>query len=125
MTSKKAEEETTNFTVTTLTEICQATIIKMLEDISIAATTSSSSTSTSIATAAKSSSMRNRLIHDLCKYLPDNLLGNKSKFLIPDASFEEANFTQSPSSLCYYQCLSADSLRMWCCYPSSYRTAAC
>eukprot|EP01036_Dinobryon_divergens_P028249 gene28249-37165_t len=74
MTSKKAEEETTNFTVPTLTELCQATIIKMLEDISIAATTSASSTSTSIATAAKSSSMRNRLIHDLCKYLPDNLL---------------------------------------------------
>jgi hypothetical protein len=87
MTSKKDEVEAINFTVPTLTELCQGTIIKMLEDISIAATTSSSSTSTSIATAAKSSSMRNRLIHDLCKYLPDNLLGNKSKFLMPNASF--------------------------------------
>ena len=57
-----------------LSELCQAAIIKMLEDISEAATNTSGSQSI-IANAAKSSSIRNRLIHDMCRVLPDHLLG--------------------------------------------------
>ena len=77
MTSKREViEEAAVAPVPTLKELCQATIIKMLEDISTASSSSVNPTSSSILAAAKSSSMRNRLIHDLCKYLPDNLLGN-------------------------------------------------
>jgi hypothetical protein len=77
MTSKREViEEAAVAPVPTLKELCQATIIKMLEDISMASSSSANPTSSSILAAAKSSSMRNRLIHDLCKYLPDNLLGN-------------------------------------------------
>jgi len=66
----------TIFEVPSLQEICQNTIICMLEDISSAATASTASTNSTvvISTAAKSSSVRNRLIHDLCRYLPEHLL---------------------------------------------------
>lgn len=63
--------------IPTLVELCQKTIIKMLEDISVAVTNSGGNamSSTSVSIAAKSSSVRNRLINDLCKCLPEHLLG--------------------------------------------------
>jgi len=74
----------TSFEVPSLQELCQNTIICMLEDISVAATTASNAVTNStvvISSAAKSSSVRNRLIHDLCRYLPEHLLGNIYLFL--------------------------------------------